>query len=150
MTKFTTLDLTPFYRSSIGIDRLFDRIVNQIDSAASTNYPPYDIVRTGDETYEIRVAVAGFTQAEIDVEFNNGTLIVKGEKTVDVAPHAEVEYMHHGISGRSFVRTFSVAEYVEVRDAELKDGILTVKLERNIPESQKPKKIAVNYVPALA
>jgi molecular chaperone IbpA len=147
MTKLTTLDLTPFYRNSIGIDRLFDRIVNQIDSAASTNYPPYDIVRTGDETYEIRVAVAGFVQADIDVEFNNGTLIVKGEKATEEG--AEVEYLHHGISGRSFIRTFSVAEYVEVKDAVLADGILTVKLERLVPESQKPKKIAVSYQQTL-
>ena len=145
MTKLTTLDLTPFYRNSIGIDRLFDRIVNQIDSAASTNYPPYDIVRTGDETYEIRVAVAGFVQSEIDVEFHDGTLVVKGEKAA--APSLEVEYLHHGISGRSFMRTFSVADYVEVRDAVLADGILTVKLERLVPESQKPKKIAVSYNP---
>jgi len=150
MTKLTTLDLTPFYRNSIGIDRLFDRIVSQIDSAASTNYPPYDIVRTGDETYEIRVAVAGFTQAEIDVEFNNGQLIVKGEKNAEATPQLEVEYLHHGISGRSFVRTFSVAEYVEVRDAVLADGILTVKLERLVPESQRPKKIAVSYQPTLS
>jgi len=150
MTKLTALDLTPFYRNSIGIDRLFDRIVNQIDSAASTNYPPYDIVRTGDETYEIRVAVAGFVQADIDVEFNNGTLIVKGEKATEVGANAEVEYIHHGISGRSFIRTFSVAEYVEVKDAVLADGILTVKLERLVPESQKPKKIAVSYQSTLA
>jgi molecular chaperone IbpA len=150
MTKLTTLDLTPFYRNSIGIDRLFDRIVNQIDSAASTNYPPYDIVRTGDETYEIRVAVAGFTQSEIDVEFNNGQLIVKGEKNAETTPQLEVEYLHHGISGRSFVRNFSVAEYVEVRDAVLADGILTVKLERLVPESQRPKKIAVSYQPTLS
>jgi molecular chaperone IbpA len=149
MTKLTTLDLTPFYRNSIGIDRLFDRIVNQIDSAASTNYPPYDIVRTGDETYEIRVAVAGFTQAEIDVEFHDGTLVVKGEKGA-TAPTLEVEYLHHGISGRSFIRTFSVADYVEVRDAVLADGILTVKLERLVPESQRPKKIAVSYQPTLS
>ena len=149
MTKLTTLDLTPFYRNSIGIDRLFDRIVNQIDSAASTNYPPYDIVRTGDETYEIRVAVAGFVQSEIDVEFNNGQLIVKGEKVQDAEAHIEVEYLHHGISGRSFVRTFSVAEYVEVKDAILKDGILTVKLERIVPEALRPKKIAVAYQPSL-
>ena len=149
MTKLTTLDLTPFYRNSIGIDRLFDRIVNQIDSAASTNYPPYDIVRTGDETYEIRVAVAGFVQSEIDVEFNNGTLIVKGEKATELGAKPEVEYIHHGISGRSFIRTFSVAEYVEVKDAVLADGILTVKLERLVPESQRPKKIAVSYQPTL-
>jgi molecular chaperone IbpA len=126
---------------------LFDRIVNQIDSGSSTNYPPYDIVRTGAETYEIRVAVAGFAQSDIDVEFNNGTLIVKGEKTAEEG--TDVEYLHHGISGRSFIRTFSVAEYVEVKDAVLADGILTVKLERLVPESQKPKKIAVSYQQTL-
>lgn len=147
MTKLTTLDLTPFYRNSIGIDRLFDRIVNQIDATA-TNYPPYDIVRTGAETYEIRVAVAGFVQTDIDVEFNNGTLIVKGEKAAE--ENTDMEYIHHGISGRSFIRTFSVAEYVEVQDAVLADGILTVKLERLVPESQKPKKIAVSYQSTLA
>lgn len=148
MTKLTTLDLTPFYRNSIGIDRLFDRIVSQIDSTASSTYPPYDIVRTGDETYEIRVAVAGFVQSNIDVEFNNGTLIVKGEKAAGEG--TGVEYLHHGISGRSFIRTFSVAEYVEVKDAVLADGILTVKLERLVPESQRPKKIAVSYQSALS
>jgi molecular chaperone IbpA len=91
--------------------------------------------------------VAGFAQADIDVEFNNGTLIVKGEKATE--EDTGVEYLHHGISGRSFIRTFSVAEYVEVKDAVLADGILTVKLERLVPESQKPKKIAVSYQPTL-
>ena len=74
MTKITTLDLSPFYRASIGVDRLFDRIVNQIDTTASTNYPPYNIVKTGDNTFEIQVAVAGFTQGELDVNFHDGQL----------------------------------------------------------------------------
>jgi len=152
MTKLTALDLTPFYRNSIGIDRLLDRILSHIDSAATTNYPPYDIVRTGDETYEIRIAIAGFTQADIDVEFNNGTLIVKGNKATKEDTDVEFIYnstsgrrLHHGISNRSFLRTFSVADYVEVKDAVLADGILTIKLELLIPESQNPKKIAVSY-----
>jgi len=80
MTKITTLDLSPFYRASIGVDRLFDRIVNQIDTTASTNYPPYNIVKTGDNTFEIQVAVAGFTQGELDVNFHDGQLTVSGEK----------------------------------------------------------------------
>ena len=143
MTKITSFDLTPFYRNTVGIDRLFDRITNQIDAAATGNYPPYDIVKTGDDTYEIRVAAAGFRQDEIEVEFHEGTLKIHGSHDDQVRP--EVEYLHHGISNRSFMRTFSLADYVEVREAVMKDGVLTVKLERLVPESQKPKKIAVSY-----
>ena len=143
MTKITSFDLTPFYRNTVGIDRLFDRITSQIDAAAGGNYPPYDIVKTGDDTYEIRVAAAGFRQDEIEVEFHEGTLKIQGSHGDEVRP--EVEYLHHGISNRSFIRTFSLADYVEVREAVMKDGVLTVKLERLVPESQKPKKIAISY-----
>lgn len=143
MTKITSFDLTPFYRNTVGIDRLFDRITSQLDAAASGNYPPYDIVKTGNETYEIRVAAAGFRQDEIEVEFHEGQLKISGAHTDEVTQ--EVDYLHHGISNRSFLRTFSLADYVEVRDAVMKDGILTVKLERVVPESQKPKKIAISY-----
>jgi molecular chaperone IbpA len=143
MTKITSFDLTPFYRNTVGIDRLFDRITSQLDAAASGNYPPYDIVRTGDETYEIRVAAAGFRLDEIQVEFHEGQLKISGAHNDEVAP--EIDYLHHGISNRSFLRTFSLADYVEVREAIMKDGILTVKLERVVPESQKPQKIAISY-----
>jgi molecular chaperone IbpA len=143
MTKFTHLDLAPFYRNSIGVDRLFDRITAQIDSAAAGNYPPYDIVKTSDNSYEIRVAVAGFCQAEIDVTFHDGQLIITGEKNRD--DDNEHEYLHHGISARKFARTFSLADYVEVQSANAKDGILTVYLQRIVPESAKPKKIAITH-----
>lgn len=143
MTKITSFDLTPFYRNTVGVDRLFDRITQQIDAAASGNYPPYDIVRTGDDTYEIRVAAAGFRQDEIEVEFHEGQLKISGSHGDEIA--SGVDYLHHGISNRSFIRTFSLADYVEVREAAMKDGILTVKLERVVPESQKPKKIAITY-----
>jgi len=143
MTKITSFDLTPFYRNTVGIDRLFDRITSQIDAAASSNYPPYDIVKTGDDTYEIRVAAAGFRQDEIEVEFHEGLLKIHGSHAAEISQ--EVEYLHHGISNRSFIRTFSLADYVEVREAVMKDGVLTVKLERLVPESQKPKKISISY-----
>ena len=143
MTKITSFDLTPFYRNTVGIDRLFDRITNQIDAAATGNYPPYDIVKTGDDTYEIRVAAAGFRQGEIDVEFHEGRLTIQGSKAP--TEKAEIEYLHHGISNRSFVRTFTLADYVEVQEAVMQDGILTVKLKREVPESQKPKSIAITY-----
>lgn len=144
MTKITSFDLTPFYRNTVGIDSLFDRITRNIDTAANTgNYPPYDIVKTGEETYEIRVAAAGFRQDEIEVEIADGTLRITGNHRDEARP--EVEYLHHGISNRSFLRTFQLSDYVEVRAAVMRDGILTVDLERIVPEVMRPKKITVSY-----
>ena len=144
MTKITSFDLTPFYRNTVGIDRLFDRITSQIDAAATGgNYPPYDIVKTGEDTYEIRVAAAGFQQGEIDVEFHEGRLTVRGQQNRE--EESTLEYLHHGISARSFTRQWTLADYVEVKGAVMKDGILTVQLERVVPESQKPKSIAITY-----
>lgn len=143
MTKITSFDLTPFYRNAIGVDRLFDRIVNQIDHAA-TNYPPYNIVETGENTYQVQVAVAGFGQGDIDVSVKDGELIIVGDKKNHDLPEGHI-YRHQGISARKFIRTFSLADYVEVKSAVIKDGILTVTLEREIPEAAKPKSIAITY-----
>jgi molecular chaperone IbpA len=143
MTKITAFDLAPFYRNAVGVDRLFDRIVNQIDHATTSNYPPYNIVETGENTYEIQVAVAGFSQGEIEINVKEGELIITGEKNEPV--NESHVYRHHGISSRKFVRTFSLAEYVEVKTAIARDGILTVKLERIVPESAKPKTITITY-----
>jgi molecular chaperone IbpA len=144
MTKITSFDLTPFYRSTVGIDSLFDRITRNIDMAANAgNYPPYNIVKTGDETYEIQIAAAGFRQDEIEVEVKDGQLVIQGGQGNQARP--EVEYLHHGISNRAFIRTFQLSDYVEVREAAMKDGILTVRLERQVPEAMKPKKIAISY-----
>ena len=145
MTRLTTLDLNPFYRNSIGIDRLFDRMMHQIDSAASsTNYPPYNIVKTGDNTYQIEVAVAGFTQGEVEVNVKEGNLIITGEKLSNELPEGHT-YEHQGISARRFIRTFTLADYVEVTNAVSKDGILTISLERKVPEALQPKTIAITY-----
>jgi len=143
MTKITSFDLTPFYRNTVGIDSLFDRITRNIDMAANAgNYPPYDIVKTGDETYEIRLAVAGFRQDDVSVEVKDGQLVIEG---AGISAVEGVEYLHHGISSRSFIRSFSLSDYVEVREAVMKDGILTVRLERVVPEVMKPKKISIAY-----
>ena len=145
MTKITSFDLTPFYRNTVGIDRLFDRIVNQIDSAASTgNYPPYDIVKIRDDRYEIRIAAAGFRQGEIEIEFHEGRLTVHGTRG-ESAIEPEVEFLHHGISNRTWSRTFALADYVEVKSAVMKDGILTVELERIVPDALKPRRIEISY-----
>ena len=144
MTKLTALDLNPFYRNSIGVDKLFDRIINQIDTASTQNYPPYNILKTGENTFEVQVAVAGFTQGEIEVAVRDANLVITGEKLPEELP-AGTEYTHKGISDRRFIRTFSLADYVEVKSAVMQDGILTVKLERIVPDTQKPKKIEIAF-----
>ena len=143
MTKITTFDLSPWYRNSVGIDRLFDRITTQLDTAANNNYPPYDIIKTSDNLYEIRIAAAGFTQAEIDIEHHDGRLLVTAARGEKARP--EVEYLHHGISNRSWIRSWTLADYVEVKDAVMKDGILSIRLEHVVPEAMKPKKIVIAY-----
>jgi molecular chaperone IbpA len=113
-----------------------------LDATTNNNYPPYDIVKTGDESYEIRLAVAGFRPSEIDVEFHEGSLTVRSNRS---PTDPEVEYLHHGISNRDFVRSWTLGEYVEVHAATFQDGILTIGLERIVPDSQKPRKIAISY-----
>jgi molecular chaperone IbpA len=146
MTKITTLDLNPFYRNAIGVDQLFNRIVNQIDqhSNDATNYPPYNIIKTGEDTFEVQIAVAGFNPGEVNVEVRDNNLIVTGEKIDQELPEGH-EYTHKGISARKFLRTFSLADYVEVVTAAAKNGILSIQLERNVPEAMKPKTIAISY-----
>jgi len=144
MTKITSFDLTPFYRNAIGVDRLFDRIVNQIDHASRDNYPPYNILETGENTYQVQVAVAGFSQGDIEVNVRDGDLVITGERSETMLPEGQV-LRHQGISARRFMRVFNLAEYVEVKSAEVRDGILTVNLEREIPDSAKPKSIAITY-----
>lgn len=143
MTKITSLDLSPFYRNTIGMDRLFDRVMNQVDAASSNgNYPPYNIIRVGEDNYEIQVAVAGFDEGEIEVEYHEGRLTITGQQQKE---NKDIEYLYHGISSRDFTRTFTLAEYVEVNDAVIENGILTVSLERIVPESMKPKTIAITH-----
>ena len=144
MTKLTTLDLSPLYRNSIGIDNWIARVLDQIDHTSQTNYPPYNIIKHDENTFEVQVAVAGFGQGDVEVNVNDGNLVISGEKQ----PEAQIvgtEYLYQGISARRFVRTFSLADYVEVVDATSRDGILTVRLERKLPEAMKPKAIAISY-----
>jgi len=142
MTRITSLDLQPFYRNSIGIDRLFDSMLSRIDNTTSTNYPPYNIIKKDEDNYVIEVATAGFAEGEIDVQVNDGQLIITGEKAEG---EAEVNYLHQGIGTRKFVRTFQLAEYVEVKSATVEHGVLVVQLEREVPETMKPKSIAITY-----
>jgi len=143
-TRITSLDLQPFYRQSIGLDKVFDRFISQIDNSQPSGYPPYNIIKTGDETSLVQVAVAGFTEGEISVEVRDNTLFISGEKLPD-EQSGVWEYTHQGISNRRFVRTFPLADYVEVLGATVENGILTINLERKVPDTMKPKTIDITY-----
>lgn len=136
-----------FDKFFIGYEDLFDRL-NSIAEAAhrnSTNYPPYNIYRIDDNHHAIEMAVAGFAEDEIDIELQENKLTVTGNKKADVA----VEFIHQGLSGRDFTRTFGLGEDVVVRGAELKNGLLTIALERVVPEHKLPKKISIGTIPTI-
>lgn len=140
MTRITTLDLPQLYRNSIGLDSIFDSLLGRLDHNQS-NYPPYNIVKSDDDNYIIEIAVAGFAQGDIDIQVKEGELIITGAKSDE----DDTQYLHHGIGTRKFTRTFNLAEYVEVKSADVENGVLSIALERNIPEAMKPKSIAINY-----
>ena len=140
MTRITTLDLPQLYRNSIGLDSIFDSLLGRLDHNQS-NYPPYNIVKSDDDNYTIEIAVAGFAQGDIDIQVKEGELIITGAKSDE----DDTQYLHHGIGTRKFTRTFNLAEYVEVKSADVENGVLKIALERNIPEAMKPKSIAINY-----
>lgn len=130
-----------FNRTIIGFDRLFDQLERRITNQSTMNYPPHNIIKTGDDQYEIQLAVTGFDVSEISVTVENNILVVKSESmTVEHEPSA---YLHRGLATRDFVKEFPLAEHIEVLGAETKNGLLTIKLVRNVPESAKPKIIDI-------
>ncbi|HHQ4757858.1 TPA: Hsp20 family protein [Aeromonas hydrophila] len=134
-----SIDFSPLYRSAIGVDRL----ANLIESAASNGnagYPPYNIEQLGDSDYRISMAVAGFTQEELELSFQENLLTVKGNKQSDT----ERNYLYQGIAERGFERRFQLADYVRVKGADLKNGLLHIDLVREVPEAMKPRKIEIN------
>ncbi len=135
------IDFTPLYRSTVGFDRLFNLLdsVTGFDESVPA-YPPYNIERLGDNEYRITMAVAGFGQDEINVEVKEQTLTVTGAKK---AEEKERQFLHRGIAARSFERRFQLADHVEVKGADLKDGLLHLELVRNVPERLKPRTIAI-------
>lgn len=137
-----TFDFTPFYRSTVGFDRLFNRLDTLVGQEAKT-YPPYNIERTGDDAYRISIAVAGFTQGDIAIESKENNLVVKGAKANEQADKSR-EFLHRGIAERAFELRFQLADYVEVQGASLENGLLHVDLKRELPESKKARTIQIN------
>lgn len=138
--RITTDSLSPLYKATIGFDRLVDEFFNEPTFSNGTGYPPYNISKL-DDVYEITLAVAGFKKSDIEIELEDGTLKITG--TSDVLQDEGREFLHKGIAERNFVRTFKLAEYVEVKEAKLEDGILRVSLFRNVPDAMKPQKISI-------
>jgi len=132
-------DFAPLYRSTVGFDRLFN-LLDSVTAGADVGYPPYNIERLGENKYRITMAVAGFTRDDINVEVKETALSVRGEKK---AEGEKREFLHRGIAQRGFERRFQLADYVEVTGADLKDGLLHIDLQRNIPERMKPRTVAI-------
>lgn len=139
----TTLSLNPLLRHTVGFDRfndLFQSVLNG-DESAST-YPPYNIEKRGEDDYTITMAVAGFREKDLNIVVQNDQLTVMGR--IEDKEDGEVEYLHRGIAGRAFERTFRLADHMKVKGAEMKDGLLRIQLVREVPEEAKPRMIPIN------
>lgn len=133
----TNYDFAPLRRSAIGFDRLFDLLENA--GQAAENYPPFDLEKLDEDSYRITVAVAGFRSDEIEITAQQNQLLVSGRRT----GNDEGQYIHRGIATRAFERRFALGDYVQVRGADLRDGLLSIELVREIPEAMKPRKVAI-------
>ncbi len=142
--RITSDTLNPLYRATVGFDNLFNEFERLHTQSNSQGYPPYNISKDGDDLYSITLAIAGFKKSEIDVELEDGNLLITGTVKSDESEKDDIEYLHKGIAERNFVRSFKLAEYVEVKSAKLEDGLLKVELFRNVPDALKPQKIKVS------
>jgi molecular chaperone IbpA len=136
-----TFDLTPFYRSTVGFDRLFS-LLDQAAGETAPGYPPYNIERTGENDYRITVAVSGFSPNELSIVSKENTLTIRGEKAANENGQKS-EVLYRGIAARAFERAFQLADYVTVKNASLENGLLHVDLAREIPEAKKPRSIPI-------
>ena len=134
-------DFSPYYRATVGFDRLFDLLDSVANQNGATGYPPYNIEKADDDTYRIVMAVAGFAEAELNVTQKEGELLVNGKAQ---PAGQEKEYLYRGIAGRDFERRFQLADHVKVLGARLSDGILTIELKREIPEEKKARAIRID------
>ena len=135
-----TLDLSPLFRASVGFDslaRVFDAATRADESNFS--YPPYNIVKAGDDAYRITFALAGFGEKDLDIQVENSTLTVRGKTSQD----QNAAYLHRGIAGRSFERKFELADHIQVTGARMENGMLHIDLKREVPEAFKPRKVAI-------
>ena len=142
------IDFTPYRRSTIGFDRLFDLLEQGGRGSPAENYPPFNLERVADDRYRITLAVAGFRSDELDITAQQNLLVVAGKKA-DAQDNA-AQMLHLGIANRSFERRFELADFVRVDDADLRDGLLVINLVREVPEAMKPKKVSIGAAPAAS
>ncbi|QKK26775.1 Hsp20 family protein [Rhizobium hidalgonense] len=141
----TSYDYAPLFRSSVGFDRVFNLLENAQRARSISDWPPYDIVKTGDDSYRISIAVAGFAENDLDITYQSNLLTVTGKK-----PEAPADgYLHRGIAARPFEHRFELADHVRVDGADLRNGLLSIDLVREIPEALKPRKISIQSAAAL-
>jgi molecular chaperone IbpA len=145
MSRF---DFTPYRRSTVGFDRVFDLLENQARLNAGDNYPPFNISRRGEDNYRITLAIAGFRPQDIDITAQQNLLVVQGRKRDEAEDGSEL--IHVGIANRGFERRFELADFVRVERADLADGLLIIDLVREVPDAMKPRKIAVGGVGQLS
>jgi molecular chaperone IbpA len=139
----SAFDFAPYRRSTVGFDRLFDMLENSsLGQGQQENYPPFDLVREGENQFRIELAVAGFKSDEIDITAQQNVLIVSGKKDEHIEQTGS-DYIYRGIANRSFERRFALADHIQVRGADLKNGLLAIELVREIPEAMKPRKIDI-------
>jgi molecular chaperone IbpA len=136
----TNFDFTPYRRSTVGFDRLFDLLETGMRSDGSDGYPPFDIAKDGEDSYRITLAVAGFEPGEIDVVAQQNQLIVTGRRSEE---EGSAQYLYRGIAARPFERRFQLADFVEVRSASFENGLLSIALQRVVPEAMKPRRIEI-------
>ncbi|ACP21974.1 probable heat shock protein, hsp20 family (plasmid) [Sinorhizobium fredii NGR234] len=139
----TSFDFNPFYRFSIGFDRMFDLLENA--SLNAETWPPYNIVKLGEDAYRIVIAAAGFAEDELMITHEANMLVITGAKSED----EEVQYLHQGLAVRSFARRFELADHVLVEGAKLENGLLVINLRREIPEEMKPRRITIETQTAM-
>jgi molecular chaperone IbpA len=137
----TNFDFSPYRRSTVGFDRLFDLLETGLRSDGTDGFPPFDIVKESEDSYRITLAVAGFRRDEIEVVAQQNQLIITGRKSED--QDDQRHYLHRGIAARAFERRFQLADFIEVGSASFEDGLLSVELERVVPEAMKPRKIEI-------
>ena len=138
----SAFDFAPFRRSTVGFDRLFDMLENSNMGQTQENYPPFDLIKTGENDYCIQLAVAGFKPDEIDITAQQNVLVVSGRKSEE-SDEKGSDFIYRGIANRSFERRFALADHIQVKGADIRDGLLAIDLVREIPEAMKPKKINI-------
>ena len=149
MTNTLTLrsfDVPSIHKFGIGFDSVFDELLRVSNQQSTQNYPPYNVVKHSEDKFVIELAVAGFREGDISITLDKNLLTIQGEQVQNLDELEKVvEYLHRGISARSFTRTFTLADHVEVVSATSENGILSIALERKVPEELQPKKIAITF-----